>query len=76
MQRTFSERKLMKSKFVILLVFITQCGTVLGERAIMIAIILNTLTLLNNQPKTFWKRKKYNYSSNEESLDVTFSLII
>ena len=58
MQRAFLERRLMKSKFVILLVFIPQCGTAFGERDIMIAIILNTLTLLNNKPRTFWKRKK------------------
>lgn len=58
MQRTFLERRLMKSKFVILLVFMAQCGTAFGERDIMIAIILNRLTLLNNQPRTSWKRKK------------------
>lgn len=58
MQRTFLERRLRKSKFVILLVFMAQCGTAFGERDIMIAIILNRLTLLNNQPRTSWKRKK------------------
>lgn len=34
------------------------CDTAFGERDIMIAIILNRLTLLNNQPRMFWKRKK------------------
>lgn len=58
MQRPFLERRLMKSEFVTLLVFISQCATAFGERDIMIAIILNRLTLLNNQPRTFWKMKK------------------
>lgn len=58
MQRTFLERRLMKNEFVTLSVFISQCDTAFGERDIMIAIILNRLTLLNNQPRMFWKRKK------------------
>ena len=36
----------MKSNFVIWLVFLSHCGTVLGERAIIIAIIPTALILL------------------------------